>query len=405
MRKKSQCSEDKFRSLFEKVPVGVFQSTPEGKILTANPALLHMLRYDSFKEFLKANITRDLYVNPEDRYLLMNDLETKNEVQNIELNLKRKNGQQITVLENSHAVRDSVGKVLYYEGILTDITERKRVDDKLKKYKEKLEELVKKRTNHLTLINGQLEKEIAEKIRIEDELKQVADELKRSNAELQQFAYVASHDLQEPLRMISSFTQLLQKRYKGKLDPDADDFIEFVVGGALQMKMLIDNLLSYSRVSSHRRDFEMTDCNLIVDNALKNLKAVIQESGATITRDHLPTVLVDRLQIYQVFQNLISNAIKFRTESSPVIHISAEQKGQDWIFSVSDNGIGISSEFFKRIFLIFQRLHSRNEYPGTGIGLAICKKIVERHGGRIWVESECGKGSVFYFSIPAKGHK
>jgi len=405
MRKKSQSSEDKFSSLFEKVPVGVFQSTPKGKILTANPALLHMLRYDSLEEFLKANIARDLYVNPEDRYLLMNDLETKNEVQNIELNLKRKNGQQITVLENSRAVKDRFGKVLYYEGILTDITERKHVDDKLKKYKERLEELVKKRTNHLTLINGQLEKEIAERIRIEDELKQVADELKRSNAELQQFAYVASHDLQEPLRMISSFTQLLQKRYKGKLDPDADDFIEFVVGGALQMKMLIDNLLSYSRVSSHRRNYEITDSNLILDNALKNLKAVIQESGANITRDHLPTVLIDPLQIYQVFQNLISNAIKFRTESSPLIHISAEQKGQDWIFSVSDNGIGISSEFFKRIFLIFQRLHSRNEYPGTGIGLAICKKIVERHGGRIWVESECGKGSVFYFSIPAKGHK
>ena len=243
--------------------------------------------------------------------------------------------------------------------------------------------------------------DISRRKEAEQKLKQTMVELKRSNAELEQFAYVSSHDLQEPLRMVSSYMQLLKRRYQGKLDADADEFIGYAVDGAHRMQTLINDLLAYSRVTTKGQPFASTDCSDAVKEALANLKLIIAETGAHVECGALPTVLADRSQLAQLFQNLIGNALKYRSQQTPRISIEAELREREWLFSVQDNGIGIEPRYFERIFVIFQRLHSRFERGGTGIGLAVCKKIVERHNGIIWVSSVPGEGSTFYFSIPA----
>jgi signal transduction histidine kinase len=234
-------------------------------------------------------------------------------------------------------------------------------------------------------------------------LNQQAGELKRSNGDLEQFAYIASHDLQEPLRMVSGFTGLLQRRYAGKLDADADEFIGFVIGGVNRMQALINDLLSYSRVGREDVAAKPVDMQLVVDQALANLQTAIEERSALVSRGPLPTVLANHGMLVRVFQNLISNALKFCKADRPIVRIAAEQHGAEWVFSVADNGIGIDPQYRDRIFLIFQRLHQQGEYPGTGIGLAVVKRIVERNGGRIWLESEPGKGTTFFFTLPATG--
>jgi light-regulated signal transduction histidine kinase (bacteriophytochrome) len=239
----------------------------------------------------------------------------------------------------------------------------------------------------------------AELATVNKELQRYSTELERSNQELQRFAYVASHDLQEPLRMVTSYVQLLQHRYRDQLDEDAQDFIAYAVDGAMRMKALIQGLLAYSRVGTSGKPFESIDSHDILDGTLLNLKMAIEESDAVVTHDPLPIVTADRTQLGQVFQNLIGNAIKFRGPDRPEIHIGAERQNGKWIFAVRDNGIGIDPQYADRIFIIFQRLHTQEEYPGTGIGLAVCKRIVERHGGRIWVDSEPGQGSTFYFTV------
>jgi light-regulated signal transduction histidine kinase (bacteriophytochrome) len=239
---------------------------------------------------------------------------------------------------------------------------------------------------------------------LEQRVEERTTELQRSNAELEQFAYVASHDLQEPLRKVVGYTQLLGKRYVGKLDADADEFITYAVDAARRMQQLIQDLLTYSRVGRQGKELALVDCEVILAQALRNLQVLIQENGALITHDPLPMVTADAGQFVQLFQNLIGNAIKFHGDQPPHVHVAVARQDHDWIFSVRDNGIGIDPQYAERIFLMFQRLHSRSAYPGTGIGLAVCQKIVQRHGGRIWVESQLGEGATFAFAIPESTH-
>ncbi|MFH2038810.1 MAG: PAS domain S-box protein [Chloroflexota bacterium] len=245
--------------------------------------------------------------------------------------------------------------------------------------------------------------DITKRRQAEEKLLKAMADLARSNSELERFAYVASHDLQEPLRMVTSYLQLLERRYKDKLDGDAREFIQFAVDGSNRMKNLIGDLLAYSRVGTRGKEFEMVDCGIVLENVLTNLQISLSESHAKLTHDPLPEVMGDDSQLESLFQNLIGNAIKFHGRKKPKIHVGVKQEARDWVFSVSDNGIGIDPQYFERIFIIFQRLHNLQEYTGTGIGLAISKRIVERHGGRIWIESQPGQGSTFYFTLPMIG--
>ncbi|MFP4461472.1 MAG: ATP-binding protein [Thermotogota bacterium] len=259
--------------------------------------------------------------------------------------------------------------------LTAEIAERKKAEEELQQHERQLEKVVMKRTAELT----------------------------RSNKELEMFAYITSHDLQEPLRMVTSYLQLIEKRYKDNLNDDGREFIAFAVEGAKRMQTLINDLLKYSRVDTKGKQFSKVDCNAVLSDTLNNLEIAIEESRAKITHDHLPTVNGDETQLRQLFQNLVGNAIKFRREQSPEIHISVESEDDHWRFKVRDNGIGIEPKYFKRIFQVFQRLHGRNEYSGTGIGLAVCKKIVERHGGEISVESSPNQGAIFIFTIRKEG--
>ena len=244
-----------------------------------------------------------------------------------------------------------------------------------------------------------LQQEISNRQRAESALLKSNQELARSNAELEQFAYVASHDLQAPLATIASYAQLLEKRYKDQLDSKASKFIGNIVQGCTRMQTLIDDLLEYSRVGRSQKPFQLTDCNHAVEQALANLQGAIRETQAVVTYSELPALRGDISQLVQLFQNLVGNSIKYRHDAPPMVHITACKQEKDWLFSVSDNGIGIATQHQARIFQIFQRLHTQKEYSGTGIGLAICQKIVERHGGYIWVESQPGQGSTFYFTL------
>ena len=247
-------------------------------------------------------------------------------------------------------------------------------------------------------------RDITVRKKAEADLLQTVAELNRSNEELGQFAYLASHDLQEPLRMVASYTQLLSRRYKGRLDSDADEFIAFAVDGASRMQRLIEDLLSYSRVGTKGQPLVATSSEDALEQALANLHVAVAEHGAEVTHDPLPTVLADEVQLIQLFQNLVGNAIKYQDSDVPKIHVSAARNGDRmWTFSVKDNGLGIGPEYLEKVFGMFERLHKRDEYAGTGIGLAICRKIVERHGGEISVESQVGEGSTFHFALAGAG--
>jgi PAS domain S-box-containing protein len=268
--------------------------------------------------------------------------------------------------------------------------------------------IVHEKCSHIRDESGQIVRsigmvhDITGRKRLEEERERLLNELMRSNRELEQFAYIASHDLQEPLRMVSSYVQLLGHRYKGRLDEDADEFIGYAVNGTVHMQTLLNDLLAYSRVGTQGEPFKLIDLNSALNRALINLKVGIAQTRAEIAHEGLPVVYADEVQMAQVFQNLLGNAMKFRNSGTPHINVSAEMKDNEWLIRVADNGIGIDPKYFDRIFDIFKRLHTKEEYMGTGIGLAICKKIIERHKGRIWVDSEPGKGSSFYFTIPAK---
>jgi PAS domain S-box-containing protein len=343
------------RSLIEASLDPLVTISAEGKITDVNTGTERVTGY-SRNELIGRDFA-DYFTDPEKARAGYQQVFRDGLVKDYELEIRHKNGKLTPVIYNASIYRDDSGKVDGIFAAARDITARKRAEE----------------------------------------------DLIRSNADLQQFAYVASHDLQEPLRNVASCVQMLEKKYNNKLDADADQYIRYAVEGAARMKVLIQELLAYSRVGTRGKRPEPADCEQVLARTLNNLKPAISEAGAVITHDQLPTILADDTQLLQVFQNLIGNAIKFRRDEPPQIHLSAIKNKDEWIFSVKDNGIGIESRHLDRIFVIFQRLHKRADYEGTGMGLAIVKKVVERHGGRIWVESELGVGTTFYFTMPEKG--
>lgn len=326
-----------------------------------NPAFENLTGFSS-DEVIHKNI--EILFPPEEKEATLHSLKELNigkKGKTIEFNIRRKDGAIITLLWNS-------SNIFLDDGI--------------------------------TIVGNMAQGiDITTRIRAEEDMRKAMKNLEASNKELEQFAYIASHDLQEPLRMVASYTQLLERRYKDKLDQDAHDFINFAVDGANRMQRLINDLLDYSRVTTKGKEPQLLDSNYILGQALINLHEVIEDSSAIITKDKLPQIMADEGQLIRVFQNLIANSIKFTKNVVPQIHIGVEEQSDAWLFSVKDNGIGIDKEFEGKIFVIFQRLHTRDEYPGTGIGLAICKRIIERHGGKIWIEPAPGQGTIFFFTI------
>jgi PAS domain S-box-containing protein len=375
-RKKAEAalaeSEAKLRITFATMADGIVITQLDETVTDCNDAILRLTQRSReeiigkpFENFLPPEF-RSLI--PDARKLLVGAVllktepgSEKKETVRTDAQLLGKNGQRVDIEANISTIEDASGQAAEFLIVARDVTERKQME-------------------------SQLDNSLAD--------------LQRSNAELEQFAYVTSHDLQEPLRMITSYIQIIEEDYKGKLDADADQFIAFVVEGAKRMHTLVNDLLAYSRVGTRGEPFMPTILGRVLSAATANLEVAIEESHAEVTHDELPTVLGDESQLIQLFQNLVGNAIKFRSDATPMIHVGVETTNSDWLFSVRDNGIGIDMQYAERIFAVFQRLHAREEYPGTGIGLAVVKKIVERHKGRIWVESEPAKGSTFYFTFP-----
>jgi PAS domain S-box-containing protein len=367
-------NESHLSALFEAATEGIIISDRRGIILSVNKRAEELFGYDreeiigdKVETLMPQRFTprhegyrRDYYDHPEPRPM----------GQGRELYAQRKNGEEFPVEISLNYFETNEGR--FYIAFVIDITYRKKAEKQL--------------------------------LKAHDDLKRKANELKQSNSELEQFAYVASHDLQEPLRMVASYTQLLARRYQDQLDQDAQDFIEYAVDGANRMQQLINDLLEYSRVGTHGRELAPSDLNLIFEIAQKHLETLIEEQHAQISvEQNLPQVVGDEIQLIQLFQNLLHNAIKFRADRTPEINVWAEDYENDSdmvVIHVQDNGIGIQPNHQKRIFMIFQRLHNRNEYPGSGIGLAVSKKIVERHNGRIWLDSTPGEGTTFHVALP-----
>ena len=358
------------RSLLEASLDPLVTISPEGKVTDVNQAT-ELVTGVSREQLIGTDFAR-YFTEPQKAEAGYQKVLAKGQVRDYPLTIRHTSGRTTEVLYHATVYRNEAGAVQGVFAAARDITEHKRAEAELARYRDHLEELVKQRTA----------------------------ELARSNEDLEQFAYVASHDLQEPLRAVGGYVKLLQHRFPEKLDAKAREYIAGAADGAERMQRLIADLLAFSRVGTRGVAFAPADLNALLHDALNNLQTSIKEAGAKVTSDPLPSLPVDATQIRQLFQNLIGNAIKFHSDLTPVIHVGARREEDHWLFWVRDNGIGIEPQYAGRIFQIFQRLHSRKHYPGTGIGLAICKKIVERHGGEIRVESEPEQGSTFYFSIP-----
>jgi len=358
-------SDLRYNELIEKTHAGLVCTGPDGTLVAVNPFAARVLGYNSPQELLGKQ-SSVLFAQPVDGASINELVSGKDGAGVAEITLKRKDGTLLFSLTSITVRKDGNGKIIGFDGLFHDITETKK-----------------------TL----------------EELKQATIDLSRSNKDLEQFAYVASHDLQEPLRMVASYVQLLEKRYKGKLDKNADEFIAFAVEGATRMQRLINDLLTYSRIRTRGKPLQYVDINDVMKQVMFTLELTLKETGAKILWEDLPTITADETQMVQLFQNLIGNGIKFHGSEPTQIKISTVKSEKEWLFNVKDNGIGIDMQYKDRIFVVFQRLHGREEYPGTGIGLAICKSIVERHGGRIWMKSVLGKGTTFSFTIPIKEPK
>ena len=377
----------RFNSAFEKL-VGVkfaldtasivAITDPQGRIVEVNDKFCEIAQYSRTEIIGKTHRLINSGHHPPDFFEKMWRTITSGQVWRGEIKNRAKHGSFYWVDTTIVPLLNASGQIYQFVAIRNEITSRKRAEASLRKLNEELETKVQERTQALELR---------------------AQELERSNEELQQFAYVASHDLQEPLRTISSFTELLGEEYRDRLDEEAHEYIDFITDGAVRMQQLIKDLLAYSRVG-RGENFSAISCSDVLQKVLDSLKLSIQECSATITCDHLPDLVADASQIQQLFQNLISNALKFRGKAPPRIHISAALRGREWEFCVRDNGIGIDPDYFEQIFEIFQRLHTRRHYAGTGVGLAICRKIVQRHGGHIWVGSVQGQETSLYFTLP-----
>lgn len=385
------------RNLIESNLDALFSIDPQGVITDVNTSTEKLTGFP--RDLLIGTNFSSYFTNPEKARAVYQRVFNKGSVRDYRLDIKNKENST-PVLYNANIQKNEAGEPIGVLASARDITELRKTQMELNDYKDSLEEQVEERTRELEKTNEDLKNEIAERKITEIEMERLMGELKRSNRELQQFAYVASHDLQEPIRMVASFTQLLERRYKGQLDDDADDFIKFIVEGATRMQQLIEDLLTYSRVTTRAEPFNQIDLEDVFKESIANLKLMIDETNAEITHDPLPRVSADRSQIIQLFQNLIGNSLKFKGNEDPKIHISVNRDEYSWIFEFADNGIGIAPDHQERIFRVFQRLHTREEYPGTGIGLAVCEKIVQRHGGRIWIESKPGDGAKFFFTLP-----
>lgn len=375
-------AETKYRTLIEQIPAVVFMAFLDRGLGEAyvSPQIETLLGFKQ-AEWLGDPVRWYRQIHADDKGRWSGDaaelLLTGNPLRAV-YRVHARDGRVVWFQCEAKMVRKPSGQPWFIHGVGFDVTELKHAEQSVRESRDMLERRVEERTA---------------------ELKHVNSELARSNAELEQFAYAASHDLREPLRTITNFTELLAKRYKGALDEKADSYIRFIVDNAQQMQLLISDLLTYSRVGTKPKPFAPTSVATILQRVLQRLHKSISDSGATITSDVMPTIDADEVQLTELFQNVIGNAIKFRGQNPLRIHISAKASGDAWQFAIQDNGIGMDPRHSERIFILFQRLHTHEEYEGTGIGLALCKKIVERHGGRIWVESSPGEGSTFYFTL------
>jgi PAS domain S-box-containing protein len=479
-------NQELYHSFFQHAPVAFYRTSPEGKIVAANRTLQRLLGYPS--RVLQRMNAAELYADPGDRAQWQLRIERKGVIHGLKTQLRRRDGSRIWVKDTARAVKDAQGNLLYYDGMLEDITEWKRAEEAGQALEERYRHLFEHAgeavytmslsgdflslnpaleritgyprdellgvsfrkvvaPEYQSLVRGMIEKklqgkrhtryeldiickdgsrrsvetdswlqyvdghpvciqaiarDITEHKRAEAIIAQQTRQLAQSNAELEQFASTVSHDLQEPLRMVRSFAELLAERYHGRLDSDGEEFLGYIVDGARRMQEMIRALLQYSRITTRGRPLAPTDVEAVLERVLHDLRPSLEEAEATVTRDPLPVIMADAVQLGQLLQNLISNAAKFRSGNAPRIHIGCEKRGHEWIFSVSDNGIGIDPDDSERIFRVFERGKVTAHYPGTGVGLAICKKTVERHGGRIWVESKPGEGATFHFALPAE---
>ena len=409
-------SEARYRRLYESTPVMLSSINRMGELVSVSNHWLQTFGYER-SEVIGRQSTEFLTAKSQQyaQAVILPEYFKTGVCKDAPYQMVCKDGSIRDVLMSAIADRDESGAFVRSLAVLIDVTDRNQAEAELTGYREHLEELVEARAAEIQQTNQQLQAEVLERQQAERELakraqalEQSNQALEQSNGDLEQFAYVISHDLQEPLRAMAVFSQLLEGRYGDQLGPTAQGYLTHIVGGAIRMQALIDGILAFSRIVHQGRTFEPIALEQVLAVALKNLGAAISDSQATVTFDPLPTLKIDENQIVQLFQNLIGNAIKFRRTEPPRIHITPKRQPNCWLFSVQDNGIGIPKDQQERLFVLFQRLHTRQEYKGYGIGLAICKKIVERHQGHIWVDSAPGNGATFYFTLatnnnPSKG--